>query len=96
MFDFVDFSGEEILSHTILQTCLTEVNSCSEGSWVLSIEEERKACHVFDLLSVADLDLELLLRLVIVHDSDGLPGVLVVSEARRDSVGLFSTHFTVG
>ncbi len=96
MFDFVDFSGEEILSHTILQTCLTEVDSCSEGSWVFSIEEKRKARHEFDLLSVADLNLKLLLCLVIVYNSDRLPGVLVVSEARRDSVGLFGTHFTVG
>jgi len=96
MFDFVDFSGEEILSHTILQACLTEVDSCSEGSWVLSIEEKRKARHEFDLLGVADLDLKLLLLMVIVNDSDGFPGILVVSEARRDSVGLFGTHFTVG
>ena len=81
MLDLVDLSGERELSHTVLQSCLAEVDTLSELAGVFSVEEQREARDVLDLARVAHLNLVLVGLVVVANDTNGLPSILVVSEA---------------
>ena len=65
MLYFVDLVGECVFCEAVLHSSLAQVDACSERDGVFSIEQQAQPGHELYLASVADLDAEFLLRMVV-------------------------------